>query len=436
MLFLASIFFYAWGEPKYVLLMLLLIVLGYVAGRLLLRWKKEKIKKVILFFGVALCLSALGYFKYGNFFVENFNRLTGCEIPLLKLTMPIGISFYTFQIISYMVDVYRQRAEAQKNIVHLATYISMFPQLVAGPIVRYTTVEKQLAERTYSLDKAAYGIGRFILGLGKKVLIANTLGEFCEVFKASKEQSLVFLWIYAIATGLWVYFDFSGYSDMAIGIGKLFGFSFPENFQYPFVSKSITEFWRRWHISLGTWFRDYVYIPLGGNRVGKGKWFRNILVVWILTGFWHGAAWNFIVWGLLFGILLVLEKKWLLKLLESKKVLSHMYVCFFVAVSFVIFGAENMEEALHQLVCMLGAGELPLLTAESVYYLKSYGVVIILACMGATPLMKRYVTYMWSKEKLRLPMSVAEIIVLFSILIVVTAFLVDGSYNPFLYFRF
>ncbi len=435
-LLLASIFFYAWGEPKYVLLMLILIVVGYVVGLLFLRWKDDKVKKVILFFGIALCLGALGYFKYGDFFIENFNALTGCEIPFLKLALPMAISFYTFQIISYMVDVYRGEAESQKNIIHLAAYVSMFPQLIAGPILRYTTVEKQLKERTYSFDRAAYGIRRFILGLGKKVLIANTLGELCEVFKASQEQSVVFLWIYAIAVGLQVYFDFSGYSDMAIGLGKLLGFSFPENFQYPFISKSITEFWRRWHISLGTWFRDYVYIPLGGNRVGKLKWFRNILIVWFLTGFWHGAAWNFIVWGLFFGILLVIEKKWLLNFLKNKKVISRIYVLLLVIISFVIFNAGDMPEALHHIHCMFGGGDMPLITVESIYYLKSYGVVLIIACIGATPLMKKFATNIQSRGNCRLSVSVAEIVVLFAILIVVTAYLVDGSYNPFLYFRF
>lgn len=434
-LLLASLVFYAWGEPSYVVLMVLMILVGYLTGRLLAQ-KNERLRKMVLVVGIALCLGALGYFKYWDFFLENINAVFHTKLSLRNLSLPIGISFYTFQIISYMADVYRGRAKPQKNLLTLATYVSMFPQLIAGPIVRYVDVEQQLSDRSFSIDQAAGGIRRFLLGLGKKVLIANTLGEFCQAYVQGEGQSVVFVWAYAIATGLQVYFDFSGYSDMAIGLGRLFGFSFPENFQYPFTATSITDFWRRWHITLGTWFRDYVYIPLGGNRTGTWKWMRNLFLVWFLTGFWHGAAWNFVGWGLYFAVLLLAEKKWLLAFLQEKKLLARIYVLVTVCISFVLFDASGISQAVWRIGSMFGAGGLPLFTPETAYYLRSHGVILVTALFGATPLVSKAARAVAGWKKLSLVTAVAEIAGLFLLLIVVTAFLIDGSFNPFLYFRF
>ncbi|MBQ9915034.1 MAG: MBOAT family protein, partial [Clostridia bacterium] len=296
-LLIASLVFYGWGEPKYVFLMLATVAVSYLWGLLIEKKRGTVWSKVFMILSVLCSLSALLYFKYADFFIENLVTLTGLSVPLLNLTLPIGISFYTFQIISYTIDVYRGDVSAQKNPIHLATYIALFPQLIAGPIVRYSDVASQLVSRTHSFDKTAEGIRRFVMGLGKKILLANTLGELCDVFLQSGDKSLLFYWVFAFAYMLQIYFDFSGYSDMAIGLGKIFGFDFLENFNYPFISRSVTEFWRRWHMSLGSWFRDYVYIPMGGNRVNKGRLLLNIFVVWFLTGFWHGAEWNFIIWG-------------------------------------------------------------------------------------------------------------------------------------------
>ena len=386
-LLLASLIFYAWGEPKYVLLMLASILSGYGFGLLQERYRGQKGAKLVCGLSVAVSLSFLLYFKYADFFLENFNAATGLGVPLLRIALPIGISFYTFQIISYTVDVYRGEP-AQKNLIHLAAYVAMFPQLIAGPIVRYSDIAQQLEHRSHSTALAAEGVRRFLIGLGKKILIANQLGELCSVFRASDEKSVLFYWLYAVAFALHIYFDFSGYSDMAIGLGKVFGFHFLENFNYPYISASITEFWRRWHISLGTWFRDYVYIPLGGNRVGRARQLLNILVVWMLTGFWHGAAWNFVVWGLMFAVLLIMEKLWLLKPLSKCRPLAHLYVVFFVVISFVIFNAENMGQALSDIGGLFGAGGIPLVSAEAVYCLRSFALVLILAVLGATPLLR------------------------------------------------
>ena len=318
----------------------------------------------------------------------------------------------------------------------MAAYVSMFPQLIAGPIVRYVDIAEQLDHRTENINDAAYGNRRFAVGLGKKIFLANVLGEFCDIFHASTEKSVVFFWLYAVAYALHVYFDFSGYSDMAIGLGKIFGFHFLENFNYPFISKSATEFWRRWHMSLGTWFRDYVYIPLGGNRVSKPRWIFNIFVVWMLTGFWHGAAWNFVVWGLFFGIILMIEKLWLLKWLNKSYALSRIYAIIILLISFVIFGAADMGQALSYIGSMFGAGAYPFITAECMYYLRSYGLVLILAIIGATPIVKAFFTRLENTTIGKHVFAIAEPIVVILILFVSTAYLVDGSFNPFLYFRF
>lgn len=426
-LLITSLFFYAWGEPRLVLLMLITIAIGYVLGILI--EKDAEHKKLYLILAIVSFIGALAYFKYANFFVDNFNQVTGLSIPLVRVALPIGISFYTFQILSYNIDVYRGEVKAQRNPIDLAAYITMFPQLIAGPIVRYKDVAVQLESREHNISKVADGIRRFIFGLSKKILIANVLGEMCEGFRLSDEKSVLFYWMYAIAFSFHIYFDFSGYSDMAIGLGKIFGFDFLENFNYPYISKSITEFWRRWHISLGNWFRDYVYIPLGGSRVKRGRHLFDILVVWMLTGFWHGAAWNFIIWGLYFAVLLVIEKTFLLKYLERTKVLSHIYVLFAVVVSFVIFNASSITQVMADIGGMFGRGDLPLVSGEALYYLKSYAAIGILAIVGATPLPKKIV----SKWK---GLQYAEPVVLLVLLIMITAYLVDGSFNPFLYFRF
>ena len=426
-LLFVSILFYAWGEPKIVFYMLMTIVINYFLGILI--EKKPSYRKLWMTISVVFCLGSLGYFKYADFFIGNINAVTGLSMPLLRVGLPVGISFYTFQILSYTIDVYRGRVKAQRSLIKLATYIAMFPQLIAGPIVRYQDVEGQLDSRKYNADRFAIGIRRFCYGLSKKVLIANILGELCVDFRVAEDVSVVFCWMYAIAFALQIYFDFSGYSDMAIGLGKILGFDFMENFNYPFVSKSVTEFWRRWHISLGSWFRDYVYIPLGGSKKGTVRTYFNILIVWLLTGFWHGAAWNFILWGLYFAILLLIEKKFLLKVLEGKALISHIYVLFACAISFVIFNGENLSEILADLSGMFGVGDIPLVTAETIYYLKHYLSVLIIAVVGATPLVKNFAI---KHEKLK----TIEPLVLLGLMIVITAYLIDGSFNPFLYFRF
>lgn len=434
-LLLASLIFYAWGEPKYVLLMLASILSGYGFGLLQERYRGQKGAKLVCGLSVAVSLSFLLYFKYADFFLENFNAATGLGVPLLRIALPIGISFYTFQIISYTVDVYRGEP-AQKNLIHLAAYVAMFPQLIAGPIVRYSDIAQQLEHRSHSTALAAEGVRRFLIGLGKKILIANQLGELCSVFRASDEKSVLFYWLYAVAFALHIYFDFSGYSDMAIGLGKVFGFHFLENFNYPYISASITEFWRRWHMSLGTWFRDYVYIPLGGNRVGRARQLLNILVVWMLTGFWHGAAWNFVVWGLMFAVLLIMEKLWLLKPLSKCRPLAHLYVVFFVVISFVIFNAENMGQTLSDIGVLFGAGGIPLVSAEAVYCLRSFALVLILAVLGATPLLRNGLVRLSQYPTAGKILNALEPFTLFVLLLVMTGYLVDGSFNPFLYFRF
>lgn len=436
-LLLSSLVFYAWGEPKYILLMAVSILLGYIFGLLIGKSAKTGWAKFYLSLSVITGLGFLVYFKYADFFIKNFNLVTGLDISLLKIALPIGISFFTFQILSYTVDVYRGEVKAQKNIINFAAYVSMFPQLIAGPIVRYADIAAELETRSHTLENVSIGIRRFIIGISKKVLIANAMGELCGIFKASDEKSLLFYWIYAVAFTLQIYFDFSGYSDMAIGLGKILGFQFLENFNYPYMSKSITEFWRRWHISLGSWFRDYVYIPLGGNRVPKLRWLFNIVVVWMLTGFWHGAEWNFILWGLMFAVLLIVEKLWLGNVLKKvPAVVSHIYVLFIIIISFVLFNASSLGTAVNDISGMLGMSGAPFVTFETLYYLRSYAVLLIIAVIGCTPLCKNAVSRIrigsWSVKTMR----IIEPVLLVCLLLLVTAYLVDGSFNPFLYFRF
>ena len=434
----ASLFFYAWGEPEYLIFMLISITQGYVFGILIERYHDRKWSKIFLAASVLISLGLLGYCKYADFFIRNFNAATGLSIPLLKIALPIGISFYTFQILSYVIDVYRRDAEAQKNYINLAAYIAMFPQLIAGPIVIYTDIAGQLENRKHSMDDIAAGIRRFLIGLSKKILIANILGELISIYKASQEKSVMFLWLYAIAYMLHVYFDFSGYSDMAIGLGRVFGFHFPENFNYPYISGSITEFWRRWHMSLGTWFRDYLYIPLGGNRRSRPRWLFNIFIVWVATGFWHGAEWNFVLWGILFAVLLMAEKLWLLKILNQLKLhfFKHIYTLFLVTISFVIFDAVSVREAFSTIISMLGFSSLPAVSFESIYYLKSYAVILMTAILGATPVMAGFIRRIRQMKYGTPVINVFELVYLTALLVVCTAYLIDGSFNPFLYFRF
>ncbi len=430
-LLLFSLVFYAWGEPKYVILMIATIALFYGCGIAICKCVSQGWKKFWLTVSVVISLSLLAVFKYADFILGSINAVAGTNIPLLKLALPIGISFYTFQCLSYTVDVYRGDAQVQKNPISFGAYVSLFPQLIAGPIVRYVDVARELDSRTHSWDGIAMGLRRFLLGLAKKILIANQLGELTNIFRQSGEKSVLFYWIYAIAFALHIYFDFSGYSDMAIGLGRVFGFHFIENFNYPYMSRSIAEFWRRWHMSLGSWFRDYVYIPLGGNRVSKGRWVFNILVVWMLTGLWHGAAWNFVLWGLLYAVFLLLEK-WVPALQRLPDILRRGYVLLVVVLGFVLFNATSLQEAVSDIGGMFGLGGVPLVTEQTLYYLRSYGVLFIAAIVGSTPLIKSLGDKLADK-----PIgAILEPILLIILLLVCSAYLVDGSFNPFLYFRF
>ena len=432
-LLLASMLFYFYGEPKYLFLMWLEIGVAY-GGAILLDKNRSK---ALLYIILAIHIGLLIIFKYTDFFIQNVNAIFKTDIALLHIALPVGISFYTFQIISYVVDVYKGKVKVQKNIGKLATYVSLFPQLIAGPIVRYETIAEELDGREHSWDNLAMGIRRFTIGLAKKVLLANILGELCANFGLVTERSIVFYWLAAIIYMLQVYFDFAGYSDMAIGLGRMFGFHFLENFDYPYMARSITEFWRRWHISLGSWFRDYVYIPLGGNRHGKLILLRNILIVWFLTGFWHGASWNFVIWGLFFGILLLVEKLWLGKYLEKwPRFLQSLYVLFIVMISFIIFGADNMSEAFNNITGLFGLNGESFINDYTIYNLKSYAVVLIVALVAATPCFKMILEKLRKKEFINKTLNILEPLLMVVLLLIVTAYLIDNSYNPFLYFRF
>ena len=435
-LLLFSFVFYGCGEPRYLILMAASILVGYIGGLLIQRAKSMSLKKIAMFLSGAVLVGFLAYFKYADFFVSSFGSLTGISVPVLSVALPIGISFYTFQILSYVVDVYRG-TPVQKNIINFAAYVSMFPQLIAGPIVRYTDVERELQNRTHSLENVYCGIRRFSVGLSKKVLLANQLAELCDVFRASEEKSVLFYWMYAVCFTLFIYFDFSGYSDMAIGLGKIMGFEFPENFNYPYISGSVTEFWRRWHMTLGTWFRDYVYIPLGGNRVRFARWIFNIAAVWALTGLWHGAAWNFVIWGVLYAVLLVMEKLFLSDFLKKMpRFVSHIYALFAVIMGFVIFNADSMGMALGDIRCMLGFGGLPAVNADTLYNLKSFALVIIFGTVLSTPVLMSALKSARKNAVMNKILIFAEPIAVISGIVLSTAYLVDGSFNPFLYFRF
>ncbi|HOB34945.1 MAG TPA: MBOAT family protein [Bacillota bacterium] len=437
-LFLCSLFFYAWGEPVYIVLMLFSAAVDYSAGRLMGKYNGNKaVRRWCLTASVLVNLSLLGFFKYADFLIANLNFLLGSRIAPLNLPLPIGISFYTFQTMSYTIDVYRGQTDVQKDFIAFAAYVSLFPQLIAGPIVRYSTVAHQLRQRSVDAEKFALGIKRFAVGLGKKVLLANNIGQLWAQIKDTAPADLPVLtaWLGIVAFAFQIYYDFSGYSDMAIGLGKMFGFDFLENFNYPYIARSVAEFWRRWHISLGTWFRDYLYIPLGGNRGGAAKAARNLLIVWFATGFWHGASWNFVLWGLYFGALIVLERLFLQALLRRlPAVLSHLYLLLAVCFGWVIF-EFNGPQALAYLRVMLGLGNNALLDPGLIYMLATNGVLLVILGLGATPLPNA----LW--EKVIAPRGKRRGAVLapafcLLILVVATAYLVDSSYNPFLYFRF
>lgn len=464
-LFLSSLVFYAWGEPKAAGIMILSVLSGYVWGRamgyckdrenrclekdLLEQTGRYRRGRVIcLILGVGVSLAFLLYFKYMGFFLTTISEFTGWSVPVLKTALPMGISFYTFQMIGYLADVYRGTASVQKNLIDLGTYILMFPQLIAGPIVRYTDIEKQLADRTHRMDQFAGGIRRFLTGMGKKVLLADALGQLCSQLALPAQSSLLAAWLYGVAYMLQIYHDFSGYSDMAIGLGKMFGFTFMENFDHPYLSRSISEFWRRWHISLGSWFRDYVYIPMGGNRVSKRRWLCNILVVWTLTGLWHGADWTFLIWGLYFALLIGVEKMGLHVFLEKHRFFSYIYTLLAVLLGFVMFQASTVSAGLNQIGVMFGipvAGyrsSWTFVSAEGLYYLRSYAVVLVLAVLGAGTLPQRGYRKICTLVTEKAPhigcriLEGAETVFCLGLLLLMTAYFVDGSFSPFLYFRF
>ena len=436
-LLLASLFFYFYGEPKYTVLMLISAFSAYIHGILIEKFREKGYSKLFLVRGLVVSLGNLIVFKYIDFIIKNINYISNSNIKLLRLVLPIGISFYTFQGLSYIVDVYKKDAKVCRSFVDFATYVCLFPQLIAGPIVRYTTIEDELKNRTHSFDKFAYGVNRFVVGLAKKIILANNLGMIVDIMTKSNEKSVLSYWMVAIFFSLQIYYDFSGYSDMAIGLGRMFGFDFLENFNYPFISKSIKEFWRRWHISLSSFFRDYVYIPLGGNRVSRGRWIFNLLIVWSLTGLWHGDSWNFILWGLYFAILLIIENLFLQNILSKLPALiQHIYAKFFIIISFVIFNNENIKDLWSSLYNMFNFRGLDLYNDFSTYYLKSYTVLLIVSVIGATPILKNIIQKINKNVTGQKVVSTINPILNIVLLVVVTAYLIDGSFNPFLYFRF
>lgn len=397
------------------------------------KYRGKPASRLFLILSLIVGLGTLGFFKYADFFLININALFHSDLPLIRVALPIGISFYTFQILSYSIDLYWGKTEVQKNPLDFATYVVLFPQLIAGPIVRYVDIAAELKKREHTIARFSFGARRFVIGLAKKVLVSNLLGELVELTRQNPELSILGAWLYIVAFTLHIYFDFSGYSDMAIGLGHIFGFKFFENFNYPYIAKSITDFWRRWHMSLSSWFRDYVYIPLGGNRTNTSRFIFNIIIVWLLTGFWHGAAWNFIVWGLYYGILLLIEKFFIGKLVDKLPGgLQHIYVMLIVMVGWVFFDAQSLSAAGETLSIMFGFGYKTLASTESLYYLRSYLVPLIIAIVGCTPL-PRHIAAKLENKKI---MTLAEPLYVAVLLVITTAFLVDGSFNPFIYFRF
>ncbi len=440
-LLLGSLFFYAWGEPVYVLLMLFSTVSDYIHGRLIGRFCGRWQAKAFLISSIVINLAVLGFFKYADFLIGLLNGIPGVEIPLLQLPLPIGISFYTFQTMSYSIDVYRGEVKAQRNILDFAVFVTMFPQLIAGPIVKYHQIDTQLHERRVDVRGIYQGLVRFVIGLGKKVLLANNLGLVWAEISGGRVGELTVLtsWLGIVCYAFQIYFDFSGYSDMAIGLGKVLGFDFPENFNYPYISASVTEFWRRWHISLSTWFREYVYIPLGGNRKGLGRQLRNILIVWMLTGIWHGAGVNFLLWGLWYALFLILEKLFLGKLLKVlPKMAGRIYTWFVVLVGWVFFELQTAESIGAYLSGMFGLNNLGWADRQGIFVLLQQAVVLIIAAIGATPLIKKAVKSLSSVETggPMVAFRLGATVVIPVLLLLCIAYIVDASYNPFLYFRF
>jgi alginate O-acetyltransferase complex protein AlgI len=439
----ASLFFYAWGEPRYTILMLISILINYLFA-LIVDKKRENGTAVKWILGsmVTANLAILGFFKYANFFVDNVNGLLGTSINIPDIPLPIGISFYTFQAMSYVIDVYRKDGRVQKNPINMALYISLFPQLIAGPIVRYQTVADQINERRETIAKVAEGIRRFLIGLAKKMFLANNCGLIADQIFAQNpsEMSMGLAWIGIIAYAMQIYFDFSGYSDMAIGLGKIFGFDFLENFNYPYISKSATEFWRRWHISLGSWFRDYVYIPLGGNRKGEARTYLNLLIVWFATGLWHGASWTFIAWGVYYGLLIMIEKAFLLKFLKRiPAILQHMYALLIVLIGWVFFRSETFTYAFDYIKAMFGMNGMAMWDLKAEYYSHEHGVILLFAIIGATPLFKKLLDWLSSEygnKAVVAGKSVALNTYYVALLVLSVIYVVSTTFNPFIYFRF
>ena len=430
-LLVVSLFFYGWGEPVYICIMLLSIAVDYTHGLLVERWRENDRRARAAVASSVLCnLAILIFFKYWDFIAVNVNSLTGFSLPVLGLPLPIGVSFYTFQTMSYTIDVYRRDAPAQRNVAAFGAYVTLFPQLIAGPIIRYRTVADQLVRREETLEKFTSGVQRFTVGLAKKVLLANAIGQLWDESLAGGDLTLIGAWLGLFAYAFQIYFDFSGYSDMAIGLGRMFGFSFLENFDYPYISRSVVEFWRRWHISLTTWFREYVYFPLGGNRVSRGKWVRNILIVWLLTGIWHGAGWNFLLWGLYYAVWMLTERLFLGNWLERLPgPVRHVYAMLVVLVGWALFAVEDLGRLGGYLGSLFGASGLA--SAADGYQLRSYLPLLVILALGSTPLASR----LWGRlgERAR---SVLAPALMLGALVLCTASLVDASYNPFLYFRF
>ncbi|ALC88761.1 hypothetical protein AM500_02310 [Bacillus sp. FJAT-18017] len=439
----ASLFFYAWGEPRYTIIMLISILINYLFA-LIVDKKRENGTAVKWILGsmVVANLAILGFFKYANFFVDNLNGLLGTSINIPDIPLPIGISFYTFQAMSYVIDVYRKDGKVQKNPINMALYISLFPQLVAGPIVRYQTVADQINERRETIEKIAEGIKRFLIGLAKKMFLANNCGLIADQIFAQNpsEMSMGLAWFGIIAYALQIYFDFSGYSDMAIGLGKMFGFDFLENFNYPYISKSATEFWRRWHISLGSWFRDYVYIPLGGNRKGEARTYLNLLIVWFATGLWHGASWTFIAWGVYYGLLIMIEKAFLLKFLKRiPAILQHIYTLLIVLIGWVFFRSETFTYAFDYIKAMFGMNGVGMWDLKAEFYSHEHGVILLIAIIGATPLFKKLLDWLSSEygnKAVVAGKSVALNTYYVALLVLSVIYVVSTTFNPFIYFRF
>ena len=430
-LLIFSLLFYSLGEPKYIIILILSCIINYYLSKLL----NKKYKKIILIIAIIYNIGQLFIFKYTDFFISNINTIFKSSISLTYIIMPIGISFFTIQALGYVIDVYNKNHKPAKSLLEFMTYISLFPQLIAGPIVRFSDIKNELTKRTINYEKISLGIKRFIIGLSKKVLLANILGEFTTLVI---EESFVYSWLKPIFYTLQIYFDFSGYSDMAIGLGLMLGFNFLENFNYPLIANSITDFWRRWHISLSSWFRDYLYIPLGGNRVSTLKWIRNLLIVWFLTGFWHGANWNFIIWGLYFGILLIIEKVFLKRFLDKTKIIKYIYTLLIVIISFLIFSTTNINELFNSLKNMFLINNIPLINKTTIYYFRSYIVLLIISIISATPILKITINKIKQTKlnKIIEVLEILEIFIYFGLLTLSTAYLIDESFNPFLYFRF